>query len=200
LLTEAVRREPFSIILLDELEKANPNILNIFLQVMDDGRLTDAAGRTIDFTNAIIIATSNAGTAYIQEAVKENRPLKEIKTNLLEQELKGIYRPEFLNRFDGVIVFKPLTLDDVRQIAYLFIKQIEERLEMKGIKFQAEDQAVEELSKKGFDPLFGARPLRRVIQEDVENAVANALLSGEVKPRDIVILKAGSRVEIEKAV
>jgi ATP-dependent Clp protease ATP-binding subunit ClpC len=200
LLTEAVRRQPFAIILLDELEKAHPDILNVFLQVMDDGRLTDSAGRTIDFTSAILIATSNAGTAYIQEAVKENRSLEEIKTHLMEQELKGVYRPEFLNRFDGVIVFKPLTLDDVRQIAYLLIKQIEERLEMKGIKFRAEDEAVEELAKKGFDPLFGARPLRRVIQEDVENATANALLSGEVKPRDTVVLKVGGKVEVEKAV
>jgi len=200
LLTEAVRREPFSIILLDELEKAHPDILNLFLQVMDDGRLTDAGGRTIDFTSAILIATSNAGTSYIQEATKENRSLEEIKTRLLEQELKGIYRPEFLNRFDAVIVFKPLTLDDVRQIAYLMIKQVSERLEMKGIKFRVDDEVIEELTKKGFDLLFGARPLRRVIQENVENAVANILLAGDVKPRDTVVLKVDGKVEVEKAV
>lgn len=200
LLTEAVRHEPFSIVLLDELEKAHPDILNLFLQVMDDGRLTDAAGRTIDFTNTILIATSNAGTSYIQEAMKENRPLEEIKTRLLEQELKGIYRPEFLNRFDSVIVFRPLTLDDVRQIAYLMIKQTAEQLEMKGMKFRAEDTAVDELARKGFDPLFGARPLRRVIQEDVENAIANILLSNEVKPRDTIVFKAGGQMEVEKAV
>lgn len=199
-LTEAVRREPFSIVLLDELEKAHPNILNLFLQVMDDGRLTDAGGRTIDFTSTILIATSNAGTSYIQEAVLADRPLEEIKTRLLEQELKGVYRPEFLNRFDAVIVFKPLTLDDVRQIAYLMIKQVGERLEMKGIKFRVEDAVVEELAKKGFDPLFGARPLRRVIQESVENAVANLLLESKVKPRDTVVLKVGGQVEIEAAV
>lgn len=199
-LTEAVRREPFAIILLDELEKAHPDILNLFLQVMDDGRLTDAAGRVIDFTNAILIATSNAGTPYIQEAVKENRPLEEIKTRLLEEELKGIYRPEFLNRFDGVIVFRPLTMDDVQQIAYLMIRQTAERLEMKGLKFRAEDAAVDELARKGFDPLFGARPLRRVIQEDVENAIAEILLSNKVKPRDTIVFKAGGQVAIEKAV
>jgi ATP-dependent Clp protease ATP-binding subunit ClpC len=199
-LTEAVRREPFAIVLLDELEKAHPNILNLFLQVMDDGRLTDAAGRTIDFTNTILIATSNAGTTYIQEAVKEGRPLEEIKTRLLEQELKGIYRPEFLNRFDAVMVFKPLTLDDVRQIAYLMLKQVSERLEMKGFRFRAEDAAVEELAKKGFDPLFGARPLRRVIQDDVENAVANLLLTGGVKPRETIVLVASGQLEVEKAV
>lgn len=200
LLTEAVRQEPFSIVLLDELEKAHPNILNLFLQVMDDGRLTDAAGRTIDFTSTILIATSNAGTAFIQEAVKQNRPIEEIKTQLLEQELKTVYRPEFLNRFDAVIVFKPLTLDDVRQIAYLMIKQVGERLEMKGIKFIAEDAVVEELAKKGFDPLFGARPLRRVIQENVEDAVANIMLASAVKPRDTIVLKAGGQVGVEKAV
>ncbi|MFH1252834.1 MAG: ATP-dependent Clp protease ATP-binding subunit [Candidatus Uhrbacteria bacterium] len=197
LLTEAVRREPFSIVLLDELEKAHPDILNLFLQVMDDGRLTDAAGRTIDFTSTILIATSNAGTGYIQEAITANQTMEEIKTRLMEVELKGTYRPEFLNRFDAVIVFKPLTLDDVRQIAYLMIHQLGERVEMKGMKFEAEDAAVEELSKKGFDPLFGARPLRRVVQEEVENAIANALLSGDVKPRDTIILRAGGQVEIK---
>ncbi len=200
MLTEAVRQEPFSIVLLDELEKAHPNILNLFLQVMDDGRLTDAAGRTIDFTSTIIIATSNAGTSYIQEAVKANRPMEEIKTRLLEQELKTVYRPEFLNRFDAVIVFKPLTLDDVRQIAFLMVKQVGERVEMKGYKFRPDDAIIEELSRKGYDPLFGARPLRRVVQEDVENAIANAMLSGELKPRDTIVLKAGGKVEIEKAV
>lgn len=199
LLTEAVRREPFSIILLDELEKAHPDILNIFLQVMDDGRLTDAGGRTIDFTSAILIATSNAGTGYIQQAITEKQTMEQIRTRLLETELKGTYRPEFLNRFDAVIVFKPLTIDDVRQIAYLLIKQLAERLEMKGMKFRAEDAVVEELAQKGFDPLFGARPLRRVIQEEVENAVANALLSGEIKPRDTIVLRPGGKVEIEKA-
>ena len=198
LLTEAVRRQPFAIILLDELEKAHPDILNLFLQVMDDGRLTDATGRTIDFTNAILVATSNAGTSYIQEAIIQNKPLEEIRTRLMEVELKGVYRPEFLNRFDAVIVFKPLTLDDVRQIAYLMVQQITERMEMKGIKFSIDDMAVEELANKGFDPLFGARPLRRVVQEQVENALANALLSGEVKPRDSVILHSGGRVEVKK--
>jgi len=197
LLTEAVRRQPFSIVLLDELEKAHPDILNIFLQVMDDGRLTDAAGRTIDFTNTILVATSNAGTGYIQEAMAANKTIEEIKTRLMEVELKNIYRPEFLNRFDAVIVFKPLTMDDVRQIAYLMIQQLAEKMETKGIKFEAEDAVVEELSKKGFDPMFGARPLRRVIQEEVENAMANALLSGEVKPRDTIILRVGGKVEIK---
>jgi ATP-dependent Clp protease ATP-binding subunit ClpA len=197
-LTEAVRRKPFAILLLDELEKASPEILNLFLQVFDDGRLTDAAGRTIDFTNTIIIATSKAGAPYIQEAVREGKPLEEIKTRLLEQELKGVYRPEFLNRFDGVIVFRPLTLDDVSQIAYLMVDKVGKQLEPKGIYFRATDEAMMELAQKGYDPAFGARPLRRVVQEEVDNAIASALLEGRVQRRDTIVLKPGGQIEIEK--
>jgi ATP-dependent Clp protease ATP-binding subunit ClpC len=199
LMTEAVRRNPFSIVLLDELEKAHPDILNVFLQVFDDGRLTDSAGRTIDFTNTIIVATSNAGTQYIQDEVAKGTALEQIKSHLLEQELRGIYRPEFLNRFDGIIVFKPLTPDDVQQIAYLMIDQVGKRLEPKGIHFRATDEAVMELAKKGYDPKFGARPLRRVIQEEVDNAIAKALLEGQVRRRDTIVLKPGGEIDIEKA-
>ena len=200
LMTEAVRQHPFSIILLDELEKAHPDILNVFLQVFDDGRLTDAAGRTIDFTNTIIIATSNAGAPYIQDAVAAGASVEQMKTHLLEQDLRGVYRPEFLNRFDGIIVFRPLTLDDVTQIAYLLVAKLATQLEPKGIHFRATDEAVSELTKKGFDPKFGARPLRRVVQEQVDNAIANALLEGKVARRDTIILNAGGGIEIEKAV
>lgn len=198
-LTEAVRKHPFAILLLDELEKAHPDILNIFLQVFDDGRLTDAAGRTIDFTNTIIISTSNAGSGYIQDAVGRQEPLEQIKTHLMETELREVYRPEFLNRFDGVIVFRPLDADDVNAIAYLMVNKVASRLEPKGIAFRATDEAVAELAKKGFDPKFGARPLRRVVQEEVDNAIANALLEGKVARRDTIVLKEGGQIEIEKA-
>jgi len=199
LLTEAVRHNPYTILLLDELEKASPEILTLFLQVMDDGRLTDGVGRTVDFTNVMLIATSNAGTQYIQDEVAKNTPLDQIKRGLLEQELKGIFRPEFLNRFDGVIVFKPLTMDDVTQIAWLMINGITKRLAERGITFRAEDAAVEELARQGFDPLFGARPLRRVIQENVDNALADVLLRGEVGRKDSVVLEPGGKLRIEKA-
>ncbi len=199
LLTEAVRQHPFSIVLLDELEKAHPDILNLFLQVMDDGRLTDNGGRTIDFTNTILIATSNAGTQFIQDSVRAGMPVETIKTQLMESELKTVYRPEFLNRFDAVIVFKPLTSDDVLQIAYLMVNKVAERLEAKGIHFRAEDAAVAELAQKGFDPTFGARPLRRVVQEQVDNALATTLLEGKIGRRDTVVLKPGGTIEIEKA-
>lgn len=199
LLTEAVRRNPFALVLLDEFEKAHPNILNLFLQVFDEGRLTDSAGRTVDFTNTILIATSNAGTQYIQDAVAKGASTDQMKTHLLEEELKGIYRTELLNRFDGVIVFRPLTPDDVQQITYLMIAQVAERLEAKGVKFRATDEAVAELSRKGYDPKFGARPLRRIIQEEVDNAIATALLEGRVGRRDTIVLHEGGRIEIEKA-
>ncbi len=199
LLTEAVRHQPFAIVLLDELEKAHPDILNLFLQVMDDGRLTDGVGRTVDFSNTMLIATSNAGTQFIQDEVAKGTPMERIKTAMLERELKGVYRPEFLNRFDGVIVFKPLTQDDVTQIAWLMVNGIAKRLEEKGILFTADDVAVEELSKAGFDPLFGARPLRRLIQERVDNGLADLLLQHKIGRKDTVILEPGGNLRVEKA-
>jgi ATP-dependent Clp protease ATP-binding subunit ClpC len=197
LLTEAVRKQPFSIILLDELEKAHPDILTLFLQVMDDGRLTDGVGRTVDFTNAVLIATSNAGTGFIQEQVKAGASTERIKIGLLEGELKGVFRPEFLNRFDGVIVFKPLTLENVRAIAGLLLHGLAKRLALKGMGFRAEPVAVEELVQAGFDPLYGARPLRRVIQERVENALADALLRKDVSRRDTIVVQPGGKLEVE---
>lgn len=198
-LTEAVRRNPFSIVLLDEFEKAHPDILNVFLQVFDDGRLTDSAGRTIDFTNTILIATSNAGTPYIQDAVAKGETIERMKTVLIEEELKGIYRPELLNRFDGIIVFKPLTQEEVVQIAGLMIKKVASRLEPKGIGFRASEEAIREIAHKGYDPKFGARPLRRVIQEEVDSAIAEVLLKGSVGRRDTIVLNPGGNIDIEKA-
>ena len=126
--------------------------------------------------------------------------MEEIKEQMLETELKSVYRPEFLNRFDGVIIFKPLTTDDVAQIAYLLIGKVAERLKVKGINFKASDAAVYELAQKGFDPKFGARPLRRVIQEEVDNAIAGVLLRGEVGRRDTLTLEVGGKITVEKAV
>jgi len=198
-LTEAVRKNPFALVLLDELEKAHSDILNLFLQVMDDGRLTDGLGHTIDFTNVILIATSNAGTSYIQDEVSKGTPSETIKQHLMEQELKEVYRPEFLNRFDGIVVFKPLTQENIIAIARIMIKKVTKRLEEKGIDFKASEPAVIELAKKGYDPKFGARPLRRVVQETIENAIAEEILGGKVERRDAIILQEGGGITIEKA-
>ncbi len=199
ILTEQVRKNPFSLLLFDEVEKAHPDILNVFLQLMDDGRLTDAQGRTVDFTNTIVIMTSNAGAHYIQDQIKAGVDIESVKTHLLENELRESYRPEFLNRFDGVIVFKPLSLTDVIKIARLMVGRVVKRLDEKGIEFAVTDAALAELAEVGFDPKFGARPLRRVIQEKVEDALANRLLKGDISRRDKVFYDVGGELRIEKA-
>jgi len=198
-LTEAVRARPFSLLLLDEIEKAHPDILNIFLQVMDDGRLTDTMGRTIDFTNVIIIATSNAGTSLIQDRIREKVPLSVIKDELINEALKPHFRPEFLNRFDNIIVFKPLSFAEIVLIVDLMLKKVENRLAEKGIRLEATKEAKEELAKKGFDPLFGARPLRRAIQDQVDSSLANYLLQGKIGRRDVAVLEVGGKISVRKA-
>ncbi|OGY88747.1 MAG: hypothetical protein A2927_02850 [Candidatus Komeilibacteria bacterium RIFCSPLOWO2_01_FULL_45_10] len=199
ILTEAVRKSPFALVLLDEIEKAHPDILNLFLQVMDDGRLTDALGRTVDFGHTIIIATSNAGTQFIQDNLRSGKTLEEVKNQLLLSELKQHFKPEFLNRFDGIVVFKPLSQADIEKITYLMLAKVKKRLADKGISLEVTEAAVKELAKIGFDPAFGARPLRRAIQERVDSALANYLLTGKIGPRDKVILEEGGGLRIEKA-
>jgi len=196
-LTDHVKENPFSLLLLDEIEKAHPDILNIFLQVMDDGRLTDARGRMVDFTNLILIGTSNAGTDFIQEEIRKNTSVEKIQEILMREKLKSYFRPEFLNRFDGLIVFKPLSREDVRDITKLMLKQFSQRLEKKGIVLQVTDEAIVELSEKGYDPAFGARPLRRVIQNQVEDTLAKYLLEDKIKRGDTVILGQGGEIKIE---
>lgn len=199
LLTEAVRKRPFTVLLLDEIEKAHRDILNVFLQVMDDGRLTDNTGRTADFTNIILIATSNAGTQFIQDEIKKGTSVGNIRERLMNEELKAMFRPEFLNRFDGIIVFKPLTKSEIEQIAWLMVGSVQAQLADKGIGLQVTDAAVRELAEAGFDPTFGARPLRRIIQERVQDALANFLLQEKIGRRDTVILEPGGKIRIEKA-
>ncbi len=199
ILTEAIRKQPFVLLLMDEIEKAHPDILNVFLQVMDDGRLTDNVGRTVDFTNVILIATSNAGTQVIQDEMRKGTPLPDIKNLLMNQELKPYFRPEFLNRFDGIIVFTPLSEEEIIQVAKLMLASIAKQMEAKGVTLKVTDEAVAELARAGFDPTFGARPLRRVLQERVQDALANFLLQKKIGRRDVVILEAGGNIRIEKA-
>ncbi|MBU2007825.1 ATP-dependent Clp protease ATP-binding subunit [Patescibacteria group bacterium] len=197
-LTEAVRKAPFSLILLDELEKAHPDILNLFLQVMDDGRLTDGAGRTIDFTNSIIIATSNIGAVYIQDQIKAGASFDLIKQSLMNDQLNKYIKPELINRFDGVVVFTPLALAEIESIAKLMLNKVKCLLEVKGIGLKYDEQAVKKLAKISFDPKFGARPLRRLIQEKIENQIANKVLAGSLKRRDIIVIDSEAGVSVEK--
>lgn len=198
-LTEAVRANPFSLILLDEIEKALKDILNLFLQVLEDGIITDGLGRKIDFSNTIIIATSNAGTAYIQNKVREGEDTEKIKEYLINEGLKDYFRPEFLNRFDGVIVFKPLTITEVIEIAKIMVNKVKEQMDENGVGVEITDDTISELAQAGFDPVFGARPLRRVIQERVENVLATYLLKNKLARRDMIILDRGGNIQIKKA-
>ncbi|MFA5029630.1 MAG: AAA family ATPase [Patescibacteria group bacterium] len=197
-LTEAVRKNPFSLVLLDEIEKADLNILNIFLQVMDDGRLTDGRGRLIDFTNTIIIATSNACTPFIQEQVRAGKEVESVKDDLVNDKLLAYFRPEFLNRFDGIIIFKPLTREEVKSIARLMLLRVAKTLEERGLGLEATDSFIEELSVAGFDPVFGARPLRRVIQEKVDDVLANYILQKRLSRRDVIVFDEKGKVDVRR--
>ena len=188
--TTQVRENPFSLILLDEIEKAHKNILNLFLQVLDEGFLTDGLGRKVSFLNTIIIATSNAGYQIILDALKKGELMAETKDELLNYIFKeAIFRPEFVNRFDAVVVFKSLTKENLLQIAELLLKKLKKNLEAKDIEFVITEGLKEKIVDLGFDPIFGARQMRRVIQDKVENVLASAILSGE--------LKAGDKVEVD---
>jgi ATP-dependent Clp protease ATP-binding subunit ClpC len=189
LLTNPVKETPFSIVLLDEFEKAHPNILNLFLQIFDEGYITDGLGKKIDFKNTILIATSNAGYQIILEALKDQRDWQEVKAVLLDNLFKeGVFRPELINRFDAAVVFKPLSKDNLLDIAGLLLNKLSKNLQEKGIEFVITEELKEKVAELGYNPMFGAREMRRVIQEKVENSVASAILSGE--------LARGSRIEI----
>ena len=199
-LTEEVRKSPFSLILLDEIEKAHPNILDLFLQVLDDGRITNANGKTLDFTNTVIIATSNIGSVFIQEQISIGTNSENIKNDLINVHLVKNLRPEMINRFSEIIVFKPLKLSEVIKIARLLIDEIEEMLNKKGILLEANEKGVEILARDGFDPIYGARPLRRVLQDRIENEIANKILQGLVKRRDTVIINSLAQIRIKKGI
>ncbi len=187
-LTEAVRRKPYSVVLFDEIEKAHPDVFNILLQVLDDGRITDSQGRTVDFKNTIIILTSNIGAQYLLEGIdKEGNISKEATDRVMEQLRQG-FRPEFLNRLDEIIMFKPLVRDDITRIAGLIVKDINRRLADRRISVELSPAATEFVVENGFDPSFGARPLKRFIQRNVETLAAKVILEDKVKEGDMIYI------------
>ncbi len=199
-LTEAVRTKPFGIVLLDEFEKAHGDVVNLFLQVMEDGRLTDGTGRTADFTNTMIIATSNAGTAMIQEQYKAGATSEGIREQILEADvLTSVFRPELLNRFDHIAVFTPLSPAELLQVCELMLQALAKQLETKGMTLQWTHEAVTDLVQRGYDPVFGARPLRRLIQDTVQDAIAKLLLGKKLARRDIIQLLPDGEVNVIKA-
>ena len=182
-LTEAVRRKPYSVVLLDEVEKAHPDVFNVLLQVLDDGRLTDGQGRTVDFRNTVIVMTSNLGSQHIQSMM--GKPYDAIK-EVVWDELKSHFRPEFLNRIDEVVVFHGLQSQHIEKIAGIQIQRLAARMEKQEMRLEVSDAALAELARVGFDPVFGARPLKRAIQQQLENPVAKLILEGKFGPRDVV--------------
>ena len=187
-LTEAVRRKPYSVVLFDEIEKAHPDVFNVLLQVLDDGRITDSQGRTVDFKNTILIMTSNIGSPYLLEGMDENGEIKPEAQEQVMNDLRGHFRPEFLNRLDEIILFKPLTKDNIGGIVDLMVKELSDRLADQELSLELTDAARTQVIENGYDPVYGARPLKRYLQNYVETLAAKKILSGDVHAGDTLVL------------
>ena len=187
-LTEAVRRKPYSVVLFDEVEKAHPDVFNVLLQVLDDGRITDSQGRTVDFKNTIIIMTSNLGSAHLLEGIDENGDINPEAEERVMNELRGNFRPEFLNRLDEIIMFKPLTKDNIGNIIHLLMNQLNKRLEDREISVELTSAAESFIVEHGYDPIYGARPLKRFLQKHVETLSAKLILADEVHANDVILI------------
>jgi ATP-dependent Clp protease ATP-binding subunit ClpB len=182
-LTEAVRRKPYAVILFDEVEKAHPDVFNVLLQVLDDGRMTDGQGRTVDFKNTVIVMTSNLGSHDIQRMAGQDP--EQIKDTVMG-EVRKHFRPEFVNRIDEIVVFQALDSTQIKAIAKIQLQRLEQRLAAQDMKLDVSDAALAEVAKVGFDPLYGARPLKRAIQQEIENPVARLVLEGRFGPKDVI--------------
>ena len=185
-LTEAVRRQPYSVILFDEIEKAHPDVFNVLLQVLDDGRVTDSQGRTVDFKNTVIILTSNLGSEYILDDISDDGEISQETKDLVYALLKKSFRPEFLNRLDEIVFYKPLTKDNIRAIAGLMINALNKRLEDKKLSVELTDDAMNMVIDEGFDPVYGARPLNRYIKHNIETLIAKKILSDNLQPGSVL--------------
>ena len=185
-LTEAVRRKPYSVVLFDEIEKAHPDVFNILLQILDDGRITDSQGRTVDFKNTIIILTSNLGSQYLLDGIGEDGEISESARQSVQAELRMSFRPEFLNRLDETIFFKPLTKENLSHIIDILVSNLRARLADKTLKLDITDEAKSLIIEQGFDPVFGARPLKRYLQSRVETLIARKILADDIAPNSTI--------------
>jgi len=187
-LTEAVRRKPYSVVLFDEIEKAHPDVFNVLLQVLDDGRITDSQGRTVDFKNTILIMTSNIGAHYLLEGIQADGTIAPSAENMVMQELRAHFRPEFLNRLDETILFKPLTRGDIGHIIDLLVDELNCRLADKELSLELTEEAKAYVVENGYDPVYGARPLKRYLQKHVETMAARYILSGQIQAGSVMIV------------
>jgi ATP-dependent Clp protease ATP-binding subunit ClpB len=190
-LTEAVRRRPYSVVLFDEVEKAHPDVFNVLLQVLDDGRITDSQGRTVDFKNTILIMTSNIGSQYLLEGIGEDGEINDSARELVMGDLRGHFRPEFLNRLDEIILFRPLTKDNIGHIIDLQIADLNRRLAAQQLAIELTEAAKERIVEEGYDPVYGARPLKRYMQKHIETLAARMILGGEVLEGNTIVINAG---------
>ena len=190
-LTEAVRRKPYCVVLFDEIEKAAPDVFNVLLQVLDDGRITDSHGKTVDFKNTIIIMTSNIGARFLLDGIDDEGNIRDDAEELAMEELKGHFRPEFLNRLDEIIMFKPLTKDNLGGIINLLIEDINKRLADKDIKVELTDAAVQSVIDSAYDPVYGARPLKRYIQKYIETLAGRMILEDKVSENQTIVIDTG---------
>ncbi|MDU2202463.1 MAG: AAA family ATPase, partial [Anaerococcus hydrogenalis] len=195
-LTEAVRRNPYSVILFDEIEKAHPDVFNILLQVLDDGRLTDSQGRTVNFKNTIIIMTSNIGSSYLIDGLKEDGTIDEENKKLVDSSLRASFKPEFLNRIDDIVMFKPLTSDQVYKIIDLQIEDISKRLEDRDITIELSKPAHEYILEKSYDVEYGARPIKRYLQANIETNLGRKIIEGNIMEGDHVIIDLDKNNEL----
>jgi ATP-dependent Clp protease ATP-binding subunit ClpB len=184
-LTEAVRRKPYAVILFDEIEKAHPDVFNVLLQVLDDGRLTDSQGRTVDFKNTVIIMTSNIGSRFLLDGVQGDSIPDSVRESVMA-ELRRSFRPEFLNRVDETVLFKPLTLEEITSIVDLLMADLNKRLADRRVTVKLDSKAKDWVAEKGYDPVFGARPLKRFLQRNVETKLARSLIGGEVAEDSVI--------------
>ena len=196
-LTEAVRRKPYSVLLLDEVEKAHPDVFNVLLQVLDDGRLTDGQGRTVDFRNTVIVMTSNLGSQMIQQMQGDDYQVVKLA---VMGEVKSYFRPEFINRIDEVVVFHALDEKNIKSIARIQLQYLEKRLAAMEMKLAVSESALAEIATAGFDPVYGARPLKRAIQSQLENPLAKLILEGRFSAKDTIQVDCrGGVMKFEKA-
>jgi len=186
-LTEAIRRRPYAVILFDEIEKAHPDVFNIMLQILDDGRVTDAQGHTVDFKNAIIILTSNIGSSYILDVAGDDSRYEEMRSRVMEA-LRANFRPEFLNRIDEIIIFHSLQRHQLRHIVRIQTQRLADRLADKKISLELSDEAIDFLVEVGYDPVYGARPLKRSLQRELETPIAKAILRGEFPTGSTIVV------------
>lgn len=187
-LTEAVRRKPYSVVLFDEVEKAHPDVFNVLLQVLDDGRITDSQGRTVDFKNTILIMTSNIGSQYLLEGIDLEGKIKAEAEKLVMNDLQAHFRPEFLNRLDETILFKPLTRDNIGGIVDLLLADVNRRLAERELEIRLTEQAKTFVADRGYDPVYGARPLKRYLQKHVETLAARLILGDNVRAGSVIVV------------